>query len=1073
MSTSNSLTIQNTVPTHSNPVLTSTNPATNDLYQNLTAYNQSTADIDGDSVKNIYNWLKDGSSIAVLNVPFEASANLYNATDYAGFDNNATSLYGSPIYNQTGGYDGKGAYEFSTADETIYLATNNFPTIGTGNYTIMAWVKTSGNPTGGYQCIFSITTLAGNYDPGFYIGGGDKLRIYDNGNIDSNAGFSINDDNWHHVAFVREGTDSNQLKFYLDGDPIGSATHSASILSATSLTIGWDLYAGEDFEGTIDEFMLLNSSLSAEQILALYNNRSDLIVSQETNVGDSWSVQITPNDREGDGTTLTSNSLVVQDYVDATDPSITVLSPTEGSWYYPTVNLTYTVSDNVAVDSCWYSLDGGANTTLSGCANTSVSLGRGPHNITFYVNDTTNNQDASSLISFDVNSLPTVDSLILNTTNPATNDTNQNLTVYNTTSDADSDSVKVIYNWLVNGTSQLLFNVPFEVSADSFNATDYSSFGVDPSTILGSPVYNPTGGHDGRGAYQFNGDQSAISFDASSFPVIGTGNYTFEAWVKTISDKLWQTIWIMEDADKHSLLGFYVYTNSGTGGSRIYIANNDIYKASSINNNLIDGAWHHVAFVREGNDTGQLKFYIDGVQHGTNTDAFSQPAPASIYVGWDNIGGAPADFNGTFDEVRLWNRSLSAEQILALYNNRTDLIVSNETSVGDNWTVQGTPNDGKEDGVVVTSNQVLIQEVPNTIPEVTTPVITPTTAYTDSALTANTTYTDAEGSSGTVYFLWYVNGANTYNQTNTSIAGGTTVIATLNSGNFSKNNQVSVSVYANDGTDDSSLLESGTVTIQNSLPTQSNPILNTTNPATNDTNQNLTAYNQSTADVDGDSVKNVYNWMMNGSPIAVLNMPFEGGSNSTFTKDYSGLGNNGSITGAIWNSTGGYGENGAYEFNGSTYIDIPDSDSFTLNNFSVLVWIKIESSGSVDGVFHSWTNDEGSGQWFGFEEAGGLIRFNVDDGIAITGTTASTDVKDGSWHQVVGVRDENNNVSIYIDGLFETSSPETPAQINPENFHVGKVPGFSRYVNGTIDEVVIWNRSLSAEQILALYNNRT
>ncbi|MBU0470130.1 MAG: LamG domain-containing protein, partial [Nanoarchaeota archaeon] len=995
--TSNNVTILNAKPTHTTPILNSTDPTTNNTYQNLTAYNQSTVDIDGDSVKNIYNWLKDGSSIAVLNIPFEASANSFNATDYANYDNNATSLFGSPIYNQTGGYDGKGAYEFSTADEAVILATTNFPTIGEGNYTVMAWVKTKGTPTHNYQTIFSIN----NYDPGFYIGGGTSLLVYDSGGLYSNAGLSLNDDLWHHVAFVREGVvgGGNQLKFYMDGEPVGSNNHVTSISSADNLRIGYDGASTEDFEGTIDEFMFLNISLSAEQILALYNNRSDLIVSQETKIGDSWSVQITPNDGESDGTTLTSNSLVVQaapdttyptfsspsntsvsftryqnftanitindetalDYyifstnasgtwtnistvdisstqynaseqanisvaeesqvcwlyyandtsgnmnnsdtycftVPLTIPSLIIISPTNNSQVLSVVNLTFITSDEGGVDSCWYSLDEGANITLASCANTTITPGGGIHNITFYVNDTSNNLNSSGLINFSVNYLPVIDSLILNATNPATNDTNQNLTVYNITSDADGDSVKVIYNWLVNGTSQLLFNVPFEVSADSFNATDYSGFGVDPSAFLGSPDFNSTGGHDGRGAYQFNGDQEGISFDASNFPAIGTGNYTFEAWVKTNdSATTWQTIWNMKSAGGTIMLGFYVYNVPGY--SRVGFFSDGASKSYGVNNNLSDNNWHHVAIVREGTGDNKLKFYVDGVYYGSNTDGSSHSAPAAVYVGWDNAiygGSYIYDFNGTIDEVRLWNRSLSSDQILALYNNQTDLIVSNETSVGNNWTVQGTPNDGKEDGVMVTSNQVLIQEVPNTAPEVTTPIITPTIAYTNSTLTTNTTYTDTEGSSGTVYFLWSVNGANVYNQTNSSITNGTTVIATLASGNFSKNNQVNVSVYASDGTDNSSTLNSTIITIQNLAPTHSIPILNSTDPTTNDTTQNLTAYNQSTADIDGDSIKNIYNWYKDGTSIAVLNMPFEAndGSESTTTKDYSSFGNDGTI----------------------------------------------------------------------------------------------------------------------------------------------------------------------------------
>ena len=111
------------------------------------------------------------------------------------------------------------------------------------------------------------------------------------------------------------------------------------------------------------------------------------------------------------------------------------------------------------------------------------------------------------------------------------------------------------------------------------------------------------------------------------------------------------------------------------------------------------------------------------------------------------------------------------------------------------------------------------QEEPNNLPTVTQPAITPATAYTNNTLTANTTYTDVDADSGTVYFLWYVNGTNVYNQTNNSISNGTVVITTLASTYFNKTNAVNLSVYANDGTNDSTTSwSSNTITITNLAP---------------------------------------------------------------------------------------------------------------------------------------------------------------------------------------------------------------------------------------------------------------
>ena len=66
------------------------------------------------------------------------------------------------------------------------------------------------------------------------------------------------------------------------------------------------------------------------------------------------------------------------------------------------------------------------------------------------------------------------------------------------------------------------------------------------------------------------------------------------------------------------------------------------------------------------------------------------------------------------------------------------------------------------------------------------------------------------------------------------------------------------------------------------------------------------------------------------------NLPFEAGSNNSFTKDYSGYSNNGTVTNAIYNSTGGHDGRGSYKFdtNGDfislSYIPIFNTDNFTI-----------------------------------------------------------------------------------------------------------------------------------------------
>ncbi|MBU0526921.1 right-handed parallel beta-helix repeat-containing protein, partial [Candidatus Micrarchaeota archaeon] len=263
-------------------------------------------DGDSDDVRNFTVWSLNGDELPVLYVPFEGSSNAYNATDYAGDDNGGSSVAGA-IYNATGGHDGHGAYEFSSSGDYVSLATTSFPPIGSGNYTMMAWIKPAASQIS-YAGIFGM-----NYhDPGFYVYNSNYLGVYDSGiHPSSLSNSSITDGNWHHVAFVREGTAAGQLKFYLDGRSLGNSSHQYDIASPTYLYIGIDGSTSDDFYGSIDDVRFYDSALSAEQVAAFAANESNKIVSSMTTDDQNWSICVTPNDGTQDGGALCSSNTTV------------------------------------------------------------------------------------------------------------------------------------------------------------------------------------------------------------------------------------------------------------------------------------------------------------------------------------------------------------------------------------------------------------------------------------------------------------------------------------------------------------------------------------------------------------------------------------------------------------------------------------------------------------------------------------------------------------------------------------------------------------------------------------------
>jgi len=77
-------------------------------------------------------------------------------------------------------------------------------------------------------------------------------------------------------------------------------------------------------------------------------------------------------------------------YIDDIPPNITVISPEPKTYDRAFIDLIYVVSDNVAVDKCWYELNGNIS-DLPWCNNKTLNLPSGHYDLKVYVNDTSGN----------------------------------------------------------------------------------------------------------------------------------------------------------------------------------------------------------------------------------------------------------------------------------------------------------------------------------------------------------------------------------------------------------------------------------------------------------------------------------------------------------------------------------------------------------------------------------------------------------------------------------------------------------------------------------------------------------
>ena len=142
----------------------------------------------------------------------------------------------------------------------------------------------------------------------------------------------------------------------------------------------------------------------------------------------------------------------------------------------------------------------------------------------------------------------------------------------------------------------------------------------------------------------------------------GSGNGTVSCWFKTSYNAPGVQDLVINGSyasggkgyilylDPSQRVGFYLDNNSNPSG---------VLSTSSVN----DGDWHHVVGVR---DSGTMKLYLDGSEVATGTDNTGNidiSDPLIIGAGQAFGGSVGNFFNGQIDEVAIFNKALTADQI--------------------------------------------------------------------------------------------------------------------------------------------------------------------------------------------------------------------------------------------------------------------------------------------------------------------------------------------------------------------------------------------------------------------------
>ncbi len=205
----------------------------------------------------------------------------------------------------------------------------------------------------------------------------------------------------------------------------------------------------------------------------------------------------------------------------------------------------------------------------------------------------------------------------------------------------------------------------------------------------------------------------------------------------------------------------------------------------------------------------------------------------------------------------------------------------------------------------------------------------------------------------------------------------------------------------------------------------------------------------------------------------------------TFADD-SGEGNDGVSANAATFSPDKYGmSTGAMGFDGSgDYVDFETDESLNLtSNFTVSLWARRLGSPNADfpglisngiGDLTDTSNDVGQNGWaLTWRDGAGnpYVSAYIGNG---TGSRRTNNlfISDNNWHHFVLMKN-GDNLSLYFEGVLNKSTSINNALNDFESIgiSIGSYKTYSRFFNGSISQTQIWNRTLSATEVEALYES--
>ena len=595
----------------------------------------------------------------------------------------------------------------------------------------------------------------------------------------------------------------------------------------------------------------------------------------------------------------------------------------------------------------------------------------------------------------------------------------------------------------------------------SISNTFHDSIGNNDATCTGADCPNVVSGRINNAA-DFDGVEDTLSVPhTTDFNWQNSDSFSFELWVNTTQVCSGNKVFM----GKHSGAASW-WVGCDTNNKATFFLRDSFGASSQINSttSINDGQWHHIVAVRDGS-ANENRLYVDSNQEGFESITFGGHFINSSDM---SIGNFLNSFwyDGLIDELAIYSRALTAQEIQLHHANGsantgycTDLSPAIITSSAVTSAITGLPYSYDVDatgyptpqftstvsptGMTLNSITGLLEWTPGSAGNVNVSVTASNSQGSNSQeFTIEVVDPTAPVFTSTPITTGYENQIYVYDVDATGIPNPTFALTGTVPGNMSINETTGLIQWS----DTAAGMYSITVEATNIVDTvQQIFTLDIDSPAVC-SNKELASYWQ--LDTIQSSTTFTDTMLLQDATCSGINCPTV-------------------VPGKIGNAASFDGINDGLDVGNQAEYNWLNNESFSFE-----LWVNTTQSCSGNKVYIGKNVSNGASWWVGCDDNNNA-KFSLRDSNGNQSEISSTAViNDGNWHHIVAVRDSITNENrLYVDGIVATATPSYTGDFSNNNsVTIGYYVNSFR-ADAMLDEVAIYNRAISEDEIFQhLYN---